>query len=372
VFERNEQEISQIIEENLEGVLSGKTSMEEVLRQHPQYAAGLRRELEAALWLHSRREEVKPRPGYISASRKRVVARIKQEARSQNGKHVRPGFSLPQQRRMFQWAAALILVVFLLSSVGGLVSYAQNALPGQQLYGIKRTSENIALEISLDAVKKAELSFEFTDRRFQEVKALIEAGETTYIQSTLADFNLGVKQSLALLEQVSNSMPAEKLVLAQRLTANLAGKAEQLAGLVNDVPASIQADLIAARDLTLTGASSSLSVINEMNVVLGTSTPTGTTVPELIMPQTSTPEPSKTPRPVLNKTQPSTEITRTPPDSIKKATNTPRPTNPNRPTANPGNAPTKEPKPTKDDKQPTQAEKPTRVEKPTKTDKPNK
>jgi hypothetical protein len=369
VFERNEQEISQIIEDNLERVLSGQTSMEEVLRQHPQYAAGLRRELEAAVWLHSRSEQVAPRAGFIQASRKRVVEQIKQEARSQNGKPALPGMAGTMQRRVFQWAAALVVLLIILFGAGGLISFSQNTIPGQALYGVKRTSEAVAMAISLDPVSKVELSIQITDRRFNEMQELVAAGNIDYIRPALADFNQGVQQTLALLNQVDKDMPAEKMVLAQRMTANFTAKAAALESLAGSVPLSVQAELVAAQDLTLSGATSALSVMNEMNDVLGTSTPTGTTAPELILPS-ATPDPSKTLNPGQSKTDTRLDVTKTPPGSVKKPTNTPRPTNPNRPTDS-GKNPTKTPKPTRDDR-PTNADKPTKVDKPTKTDKNNK
>jgi hypothetical protein len=370
VFERNEQEISQIIEENLERVLSGKTSIDEVLRRHPQYAASLRRELESAVWLYSRSEQVAPRPGFIKASRKRVVEQIKQEAHSQNGKQALFGFARPKQNRVFQWAAALTVVLIILSMLGGTVSYAQNSLPGQQLYAMKRASEALAMGISIDPVHKVELSIQITDRRFNEVQELVAAGKMEYVPATLADFNQDVRQSLALLAQVNDALPAEKMVLAQRLTSNLASKAEALQILADSVPASVQVDLVSAHDLTVNGATSALAVMNEMNAVLGTLTPTGTTPPELVLPPSATPQPGKTLKPQQQKTD-KVDITKTPPGSLKKPpTNTPRPTNPNRPTDS-SKDPTKAPKPTKDDR-PTNSNRPTRVDKPTKTAKINK
>jgi hypothetical protein len=365
VFERNEQEISQILEENLEEVLSGKTSMEDVLRRYPQHAVGLRREFEAVLWLTSRSEQLKPRPGFISASRKRVVERVKEEARSQGKKRAVLSFGWPQQRRVFQWAAGLVVVfVLLLSGVGGLVSFSQDTLPGQQLYGVKRMSESVALGLAVDKINKVELSIQITDRRLQEVEALLKSGDSANIQATLAEFASGVEQSVALLQQVDDEMPAEKLVLAQRLTSELNKQAYQLAILAATAPENLQASLMDAQSLTQNGASSAMVVLNEMNEILGTSTPTGSPTEEILLPDTATIIPSKTPRPTLEKTAAKLGLTKTPEDVQKKATITPRPTNPNRPTDS-GKNPTKEPKPPKEDK-------PTNDNRPTRTDKKNK
>ncbi len=164
MFEKNEQEVSQIIEENLEELLSRKISIEEVLRQHPRHAADLRRELEPAIWLASHRECVQPRPGFIPASRKRVAERVKEEAFSREGK--RPGLALarPSRRLAFQIVAVFLIAALLLGGVSGAVSAAQNALPGEQWYGVKRFGESVAFHLAINDVRRVELEMQLVGR----------------------------------------------------------------------------------------------------------------------------------------------------------------------------------------------------------------
>ena len=66
---------------------------------------------------------------------------------------------------------------------GTVVSASQKSLPGDDLYSIKLTLEQIALATSLDEENDAELQIQFVENRLTEVQALIveeryEEGQT--------------------------------------------------------------------------------------------------------------------------------------------------------------------------------------------------
>ena len=124
----------------------------------------LRPELEGALWLISQRQEVEARPGFVIASRKRVMERIKTEARSQGAKHSLFGFAWPKQH-VFQWAAGAAIILFLLLGTGGVVTISQSSLPGDGLYAVKRISENVSYTVTLNQVQRVQLSAQFAERR---------------------------------------------------------------------------------------------------------------------------------------------------------------------------------------------------------------
>lgn len=153
MFDRDEQEISQILETGLEAVRTGKTTLDHFTAEYPGQATTIRPEIEAALWLASYQEHLAPRPGFVAASRKRVVERITQEARNEGTKHAFFGFAWPK-RIAYQWAVAIILVVFILSGTGGAVSFAQGALPGDGLYGLKRITEDLTIAMTLETRAK--------------------------------------------------------------------------------------------------------------------------------------------------------------------------------------------------------------------------
>src|SRR5512133_1662498 len=139
---------------------------------HMDQAEAIRPELEAATWLFSREEQVKPRPGFVTASRKRVVDRIQREASEGSAKHAFFGFTWPKQLA-FRWMAVVMIVVMLLSSTGGLVSASQGTLPDDGLYAIKRLSEEVTYNLTFSSVERVKYSAKLADRRIDELAALI-------------------------------------------------------------------------------------------------------------------------------------------------------------------------------------------------------
>ncbi len=348
MFAKNEQEFSQIVEDNLDAVLSGRSSIDQVLQQYPQHDPGLRRELESAVWLHSRREQIQSRPGFTAASRKRIVERVREESRGREGKRAGMGFAWLRQRFVYRLAAALLIVVVLLSSGGGIVAFAQDALPGQQLYAVKRLSETVSYNLAASDSRKVRLDIKFMDRRFEEMEALLASGDSLSAQVTLAEYNAEVKQAASMLQQVEDTSLVEKENLAQQLNKGLLKKADRLAALAISAPQDLRAGFAEARDLTLIEAAKALGEQGEKNGDPPTPTPktTETATPTATLAATSTVKPSKTPRPKQENSATEDAEALESNEKEKKPTITPRPTNPNRPTAHP----TKEPKATKEEK----------------------
>lgn len=239
MFDRDEQEISQIIENGLEAILSGTATLESVVGQYPQQAEVLRPELEGALWLVSQRQEVETRPGFVTASRKRVMERIKTEARSQGAKHSLFGFAWPKQNA-FQWVMTVVALMLLMTGAGSLLTVSQSSLPGDGLYAVKRISENVSYTVTLSEVDRVQLSAQFADRRLDEARALIDKGEYNTAEVSLQDYELGIAQTLILLKQVQTkeNQPVGVEQLAVTVKEGLVTNTEQLAIIAKRVPAN--------------------------------------------------------------------------------------------------------------------------------------
>jgi Domain of unknown function (DUF5667) len=74
---------------------------------------------------------------------------------------------------VMRYALALVLMLVLL---GSSVSFAQASLPGQLLYGLKRGSEQVRLDLAGDA-EQSSLYLDFADRRLNEALALLDDGQ---------------------------------------------------------------------------------------------------------------------------------------------------------------------------------------------------
>jgi hypothetical protein len=254
VFDNDDRGISQIVEAGLEEILSGRASLDDIIRRNPTIAAELRPELEAALWLVSKREQVQTRPGYIAASKNRLTRRIKQEASRRGAKRAFLGFNWSFRIPALRWTAAIMIVMIFFSMSGGVVSAAQEAIPGQELYPVKRFSEQVVFDLTVDLVQKVELSSHFAERRLVEIEALIMRTEFALALKTVEDFQIQVKKTVELLEKIGDGNVIDKLALAERVNSDFIRRAERLQILIVGAPADLQVELVRARDMSTASA----------------------------------------------------------------------------------------------------------------------
>ena len=122
-------ELETILDVCVSQVEDGESDIEECLALYPEHAAQLEPLLKAATKL-SRGREVVPNPSYRARTRAQLSIYMQQN---------------PQRKRVSPifWRVAIgamtMLIVFLATGT----SFAQSALPGDQLYDWKLTSENV-------------------------------------------------------------------------------------------------------------------------------------------------------------------------------------------------------------------------------------
>ena len=328
----DEQEISQLIETSLEAILSGRASLDDILKQNPEYADQLRVELESAVWLVSKRDTLRARPGFVSTSRKRVVDQIRQEASRSGTKRAFLGFVWPRQFA-FRWATAFVMVVVLIAGSGSVVSASQSALPGEGLYPVKRMVEQVSYDLSTSTTRRVFLSNEYSDRRMDEAEALLVRHSYENAGSALVDFQKEVNRSLVLLGQINDTNVREKKQAAVLLSENLSDQAERIETLAQSIPSPLRNDLNQAMDLSAQGAKFAFGVAEGIDVA--TTTPTATPNATFTSEATQTSVPTGTPVPTNTVEPPAND----PGDSESPVE-----------TETPNGAKVKTPKPTKDPK----------------------
>src|SRR5687767_10542755 len=120
-----------------------------------------------------------PNPSAVVMRRNR--ARLLQRASEMRAAKVE---SLPR----FVWFASLrrmvvvlIVLAVLFASGTGLVRAASTTLPGDNLYSIKRTWEDVTLLFTIDLQKRASLEVEHEDERLEELRGLIANGRSAKV-----------------------------------------------------------------------------------------------------------------------------------------------------------------------------------------------
>lgn len=148
-------DFEQILEDCLNAIERGASTLDECVARYPQHAAQLKPLLRAASRFE-RGREVKPSPIFKANARAKLTLHMKAHPRRKRG-------FLPIWR-MAVSLAALVMTFVITGTV-----YAQSALPGDRLYEWKRTSERAWRVVSNDLVG---IDLTLADRRLNEYVAV--------------------------------------------------------------------------------------------------------------------------------------------------------------------------------------------------------
>ncbi len=144
------------------------------------------------------RETLRPpalRPAFTAAARRRLLSRLPTQPAPRR-------LVVPGAVRRLVFAAASVLVALSLGTAG--VAYAaQEALPGEALYGVKLSLESARWSLTAEPKAQVELLSEFAAERVHEVEALAEAGSDALVTQTLEAY----QQTLEQLQTVAASLP---------------------------------------------------------------------------------------------------------------------------------------------------------------------
>lgn len=153
-------------------------------------------EVVTALRSHS---PVAPRADFSATLREQLMAEAPLVLRGES-----KSLALPVRRRGTRerrLVAAAAAAVFL-GGTAGMATAAQNALPGDTLYPIKRTIERAQAQLNTsDAGKGSDLITQADDRLVEVEAMLAESSKSALVPETLADFSSQANQAAALLVQ---------------------------------------------------------------------------------------------------------------------------------------------------------------------------
>ncbi|MEW6406366.1 MAG: hypothetical protein AB1649_31670 [Chloroflexota bacterium] len=192
-------ELETILEECLDQMMNGASTLDECLVRHPEHAAQL-----LPLLLAARRAQhgraVTPSPAFKARTRTAVM----QQARS----HPRPN-----QRKILLRAA--LSVAFILAAFLAVSALAQAALPGDALYHWKLTSETAWRSIAPDTLG---VDLALADRRVEEIVAV--TGDEVRVIEALEEYKvlLARFQSDAVTahqERIAPVLASHRTTLAQ-------------------------------------------------------------------------------------------------------------------------------------------------------------
>ena len=239
--------VDQIIQTHLARLQNGQETLDDLLAQYPDVADDLRPQIEAALWLQAHKDSLEPRPGFLLATKKRLVTQIQQNTAAQEP--AKTGFSLRSildlwQLKLSLQLATLTLLVLTLITFGKAVSLAsQLALPGDALYPLKLTSEVFQLALTSGDAEDAALYIEFSERRTAEIVELYLDGRYDDIPQTADRLETQVGHARRLLAALTATEAGQASLLVKELEGSLASESFVLAFLLEHAPYEAKAGI---------------------------------------------------------------------------------------------------------------------------------
>ncbi|MEW6717232.1 MAG: hypothetical protein AB1345_07005 [Chloroflexota bacterium] len=183
-----------VLEDCLERLAGGEASLEDCLRDYPEFVEELRPLLEAASWV-KRGAEVQPSPEFRQRGRARLMAHVRAHPR-------RP---IPAWTRgllsVYRLAVGLTVLALAIFVTG--MAFAQFAMPGDSLYGWKLASEAAWRAVSPDPVAT---DLALAERRVRELLSVSGSKREIALQ--------GYQEILARLTSQADPAAQERIIPA--------------------------------------------------------------------------------------------------------------------------------------------------------------
>ncbi|MGE5223244.1 MAG: DUF5667 domain-containing protein [Omnitrophica WOR_2 bacterium] len=215
--------------------------VESALALYPDLADELRPSLEAALWLTSQQAVFNPPPGFLAASKKRLVAEIKAQP-VQQVSLLQQILALLNQKRVVASALILVLIIFFITG-NTVAQAAQAAIPGDVVYPLKLSVEKVQVTLAGSKERATQLQVGFVERRLGEMESLILEGRYDYIPQAASRFQEDSEVTVQSINQLKAKDPQKAKQLSQQLELLLSNHTMTLNVLIQMVPPTTQASI---------------------------------------------------------------------------------------------------------------------------------
>lgn len=170
---------------------------------------------------------------------------------------LRKHFANSNQRRsiLIGLAVLIVLTMFLFGGIGITAYAASSSLPGDTLYSLKTTAENIRVGLTSDSVAQARLYLEYAGRRLSEIQSLIDEDRHNDVPQAAREFESDIQKALSAIGSLSQTDPTRAIQLKEEVPAILRSYSDILTQMLASLPADIQPALQNAINGAQSGAS---------------------------------------------------------------------------------------------------------------------
>jgi hypothetical protein len=215
-------EFYRVLAECIESIESDEATLEACLARYPEHRSELQQLLPLVAALHDI-PAVAPPADFREGARQRLLAQLSpmhgnvtKESLPRYRQHVRP-FAL-RRRFTMAWIAVIVVVATLLAG-GGMACAADGAAPGDVLYGLDRSIEQVRIELTKDPQAVFELQLALATERLKEADKALGKAKKDQFNQALDNYDTTVA---FIAETVQSSAATDKAVLGGLLDEAIA------------------------------------------------------------------------------------------------------------------------------------------------------
>jgi hypothetical protein len=226
-------EFYRVLAECIETVESGQATVESCLVRYPEHRSELQQLLPLVTALHDV-PRVAPPPEFRDGARQRLLAQLPpihgHVTREPLAQHNKPTMRPLASRSRFRvaWIAVIAVIATVLAG-GGMAYAADSAAPGDVLYGLDRSIEQMRIELTKNPQAAFELQLALATERLKEADKALGKAKKDQFNRALDSYDATVE---LIAETVQSSAAADKTVLGFLLDEAIASHDALLADMV--------------------------------------------------------------------------------------------------------------------------------------------
>ena len=258
--------IADILDQCIEDIKAGRSSVEDCLAKYPSMRKQLEPLLRIALGIQEP-PDVKPSAAFKVRARVQLIEQIhaKQAVTKQPWvRYIKQLKPIPYKGR-FNMISIIMAIVLAVSALGGGTVYAsQDSLPGDALYPVKTGTEQVRLVLTPGDAAKVDLQLTFASSRLEEMTGLVEKGKPEKISIAVNGYERAIAMVIEKLEEGSgegldSADMSELVALATSIHLDV------LDDIMDNVPEEAQGDIAQAKEVSINGLGDALRALATEN-----------------------------------------------------------------------------------------------------------
>jgi len=134
----------------------------------------------------------------------------------------------------------MTLGIFFFGGAGITAYAASSSLPGDAIYPLKTTIENVRVKLTPDPADQVRLYLDYAGLRLMEIQTLVDTGRYNDIAQAAGEYEIDIQKAFDAVKSLSQTDPTRATALNVKITVTLQGYSNILIQMLVDIPSDVQ------------------------------------------------------------------------------------------------------------------------------------